>query len=232
MNLQQIEGQNRHPRGILEIHSIFYTIQGEGPFSGCPAIFIRLAGCNLQCPGCDTDYTSERHLVGPQGLLELLTEIHPTEKLVVITGGEPFRQNLTPAVEKLLAAGYHVQLESNGTLYQPGFPYDRVTLVVSPKTAKLNKALTEHRNAIHSLKYVAEAGSVSIDDGLPILALGNLVEPQVARPPAEFSGRVYLHGMDSKDDDKNAENQKIAVDSSLQHGYTFGIQLHKLIGKD
>src|SRR3954467_9071958 len=42
----------------LSIHSIFYTLQGEGPYSGCPAVFMRLAGCNLQCPGCDTDYTS------------------------------------------------------------------------------------------------------------------------------------------------------------------------------
>ena len=38
----------------LDVHSIFHTIQGEGPYCGHPAVFIRLAGCNLQCPGCDT----------------------------------------------------------------------------------------------------------------------------------------------------------------------------------
>lgn len=232
MNQQPIESLTRHGRGILEIHSIFYTIQGEGPYSGHPAIFVRLAGCNLQCPSCDTDYTSNRRLVGPNGLIELLEEVHPTEKLVVITGGEPFRQNLIPAVQKLLKSGFQVQLESNGTLYQPGFPYDQVTLVVSPKTSKLSRALLDHPNAIHSLKYVVEAGSISEADGLPILALGHPAQPQVARPPVKFSGRVFLQGMDSKEDTKNAENQKIAVDSCLQHGYIFGIQIHKLIGQD
>ena len=44
----------------LQVNSIFYTIQGEGPFAGRPAIFIRLAGCNLQCPGCDTEYTKRQ----------------------------------------------------------------------------------------------------------------------------------------------------------------------------
>lgn len=231
MNLQPVENRILHPHGVLEVHSIFHTIQGEGPFAGSPAIFVRLSGCNLQCPQCDTDYTSLRHLVGPNGLLELLTEVHPSERLVVITGGEPFRQNLTPAVQAMLAAGYMVQIESNGTLYQPGFPYDQVILVVSPKTSKLHRGLVEHVGSIHSLKYVVGADSIAAD-GLPILALGHPAPPQVARPPAWFKGRVYVQAADLKDPVANAENQSLAVESCIQHGYTLGIQIHKLIGKD
>lgn len=231
MNQQPIEKQTLHPNGMLEIHSMFYTIQGEGPFVGQPAIFVRLAGCNLQCPLCDTDYTSDRRLCGPLGLLELLNEIHETCRLVVITGGEPFRQNLTPAVTAMLAAGYRVQVESNGTLYLPGFPYEQVTTVVSPKAGMLNRSLVTHPGAIKALKYVIQ-GSDHMFDGLPALALQHPAAPFVARPPEGFTGPVYIQPADEKDPERNAENLKAAVQSASNYGYTLGIQVHKLIGKE
>ena len=101
MNQQPIEKQNLREDGILEVHSIFHTIQGEGPFTGQRAVFIRLAGCNLQCPLCDTDYTSSRWTAGPSSLLKYVREQADPGHLVVITGGEPFRQNLRPAVEEI-----------------------------------------------------------------------------------------------------------------------------------
>ena len=57
INSQAIEKSAHYTTRSYDVHSIFPTIQGEGPFVGQPAIFIRLAGCNLQCPACDTDYT-------------------------------------------------------------------------------------------------------------------------------------------------------------------------------
>ena len=70
-NSQPIEKRSRDA-DVLEVHSIFYTLQGEGPFCGSPAIFIRLAGCNLQCPGCDTDYTSKREHLSPETIVKRL----------------------------------------------------------------------------------------------------------------------------------------------------------------
>ena len=231
MNQQLIEKQDLHDGGILAVHSIFYTIQGEGPFVGRPAVFVRLAGCNLQCPLCDTDYTSERRLCGPVGLLELVKEVNHAATLVVITGGEPFRQNITPAVKELLAAGFTVQVETNGTLYLPGFPYDLVTTVCSPKAGTLNRQLIEHRGAIAALKYVMQADSVA-PDGLPALALAHPASPQVARPPASFAGVVYIQPADEKDEARNASNLAAAIDSATSHGYTLGVQLHKIINKE
>ena len=43
----------------LQVHEIFHTIQGEGPFSGRPAVFIRLSGCNLRCWFCDTEWDDD-----------------------------------------------------------------------------------------------------------------------------------------------------------------------------
>lgn len=229
MNKQPVEKQRLDAQGILDVHSVFYTIQGEGPFAGRPAVFVRLAGCNLQCPLCDTDYTNERRRCGPKGLLELIDEINFKASLVVITGGEPFRQNITPAVEVLLDAGYVVQIETNGTLYLPGFPYDEVSIVCSPKAGTINRQLADHRGAINALKYVLQADSVAFD-GLPLLALAHPASPSVARPPEGFSGVVYVQPADEKDDAKNEANLEAAVRSCFDNDYTLGIQIHKLIG--
>ena len=102
----------------VEVHSIFDTIQGEGPFAGSPAVFIRLTGCNLQCQFCDTEYTSVREAITPVEALNRVKAAHGDSPrgLVVLTGGEPFRQNISPLCAALLHAGYHVQIETNGTM--------------------------------------------------------------------------------------------------------------------
>jgi len=238
LNIQPIEKRLNHRTGMLEVHSVFYTIQGEGPFSGHPAVFVRLAGCNLQCPGCDTEYTGERVLIGPAGLVEVVNETNKAATLVVITGGEPFRQTLGPAVEALLSAGYRVQLETNGTLFEPDFPYDRVTVVCSPK-AMLAPGFVQYLQnggANVAFKYVAQAAHIA-GDGLPTQVLGHPVMTQVARPPEAFNGAVYLQPAEEStmfdlDEEANAENLAAVVESCLQHGYTLCLQVHKIIGKD
>ncbi|MEG7364337.1 7-carboxy-7-deazaguanine synthase QueE, partial [Pseudomonas citronellolis] len=94
MNLQPIEKRTKSADGLLSLHSIFHTIQGEGPFCGTPSVFVRLAGCNLQCPACDTDYTQGRRAASVQEILDKVQE-YQSSGLVVITGGEPFRQDIT-----------------------------------------------------------------------------------------------------------------------------------------
>jgi len=228
MNQQPIEKQNLREDGILEVHSIFHTIQGEGPFTGQRAVFIRLAGCNLQCPLCDTDYTSSRWTAGPSSLLRYVREQADPGHLVVITGGEPFRQNLRPAVEALLDAGYRVQLETNGTLYQE-LPYDHITVVCSPKTGAINKKLAER---LAALKYVLHADSCALDDGLPLSALGHSASPRLARPPKGFSGIIYLQPVDEADPVKNGRHLDATIKSVMDHDYTLCLQTHKIINME
>ncbi len=232
MNQQPIEKQSIDLLGLLEVHSVFHTIQGEGPFSGHPAVFIRLAGCNLQCPACDTDYTSARWQASPRTLLALVQE-QMMLGLVVITGGEPFRQNIIPLIEKLLAAGYFVQVETNGTL-APGVqtPFskdltrrDCAFIVCSPKTEKINNTI---RDLACAFKYVIQEGDVHID-GLPIHALGHSCARIVARPLPGFSGPVYVQPLDEKNEDANQRNRVTAVRSSLKFGYIVNLQIHKLL---
>jgi len=216
----------------VQVHSIFSTIQGEGPFAGVPAIFIRLAGCNLDCPWCDTIYTGDDvrtwtpdDVVG-QVVKMSYTKTKPT-KLVVITGGEPFRQDFGKLVLKLHHAGYTIQIETNGTLYQENFPYHLTTVVCSPKIAKIHKKLIPF---IKHYKYVAEHNSISLADGLPIEVLGNNVRKSVARPPENMPYTVYLQAMDCQDEAGNKKNLDAVVASCQEFGYTLCIQVHKLIG--
>ena len=233
MNTQPIEKQTIDLLDRVIVHSIFPTIQGEGPFVGRPAIFIRLAGCNLQCPLCDTDYTSNRMELTAASIVRAVDGHHDLLKkpLVVITGGEPFRQNITDLVMRLREAKYDVQIETNGTLYLQDFPYELVTVVCSPKAGKINHRLLRYPGAINAYKYVLRHGEVA-DDGLPILALAHPASPQVARPPIGFTGPIYVQPVDDKDEKLNALNLQAAVDSCMTHGYILGVQLHKIIGKE
>ncbi len=218
--------------GDVQIHSIFKTIQGEGPFAGSPAIFVRLAGCNLDCPWCDTIYTGDEvETLAPDAIVgkveALASEAAHKTKLVVITGGEPFRQHFGRLVTELHSAGFTIQIETNGTLYLEEFPYHLATIVCSPKLAKIHKELMPW---VRHFKYVAEADSISLEDGLPIEVLGNKMRKIVARPDLGLPCIVYLQPMDAQDEEKNAANLKAVVASCQTFGYNLCIQIHKIVG--
>jgi 7-carboxy-7-deazaguanine synthase len=238
MNEQPIEKSVIHPEGLLDVHSIFYTIQGEGPFAGFPAVFIRLAGCNLRCPYCDTEYIKGRRFGHPESIAKYVNSISLPEGLVVITGGEPFRQNLTPLLEALIKLGHFVQIETNGTLEPSEYYYNRyskadlpdgVFIVCSPKTGRINEGVL---NWACCLKYVLDADSMNPDDGLPIRALGHTANPQLARPPKFWARPIYLQPMDSGDAARNSRNVQAVTQSCMKHGYILQLQVHKYIGVD
>ena len=236
-NNQPIEKQVRDTTKSLEVHSIFYTLQGEGPFAGTPAVFIRLAGCNLQCPLCDTDYTSNRTVMSTGEILEAVAGAKGTQRggLAVITGGEPFRQYLAPLARRLLMAGHYVQIETNGTL-DPTLELgsinvaaeDRegVYIVCSPKAGKVKRSI-ESLSCCY--KYVLHADSVG-DDGLPLTALNHKAHPILARPPVGWTRPIYLQPVDEQDAAENQRHQKAALDSAMAGDYIFQLQIHKLLG--
>jgi 7-carboxy-7-deazaguanine synthase len=99
------------------ISEIFYSIQGEGPNLGKPAIFLRLSGCHLRCSWCDSKYTWEMKSGKEMNTEEIVKELKkfPCEHLVV-TGGEPLiqQQGLTEIFKKL--PNYYVEIETSGSL--------------------------------------------------------------------------------------------------------------------
>lgn len=116
----------------MKISEIFYSIQGEGRSTGIAMVFVRLAGCNLRCEFCDTRYALGSGYELSE--LEVVAEVKKYgSKWVCITGGEPFMQDLRVLTNHLKLEGLDIQIETNGTIYQPVICD---WLVVSPKDEK------------------------------------------------------------------------------------------------
>jgi 7-carboxy-7-deazaguanine synthase len=100
----------------MHIIEIYKSVQGESTFAGLPCIFVRLAGCNLRCTWCDSEYTFSggRKMSSPEIEAEI-QKLAPT-KLIEITGGEPMLQEreLLRLMDRLLASGYSVLIETSG----------------------------------------------------------------------------------------------------------------------
>jgi 7-carboxy-7-deazaguanine synthase len=99
----------------MNINEIFYSLQGEGKFSGLPTIFIRTTGCNLRCSYCDTTYAYENgNTYSIDDILKKIQNYHCNT--VCVTGGEPLIQKETePLIEHLIDNGYHCSIETNGS---------------------------------------------------------------------------------------------------------------------
>jgi len=114
---------SRKPDGNPEI---FCSVQGEGIHMGKPAVFLRLALCNLACTWCDTKYTwdwanyNKKNQVIEMGVEEVEREVlRHTPKFLVLTGGEPMIQQnqLIPLLERLKDRAFFIEVETNGTIY-------------------------------------------------------------------------------------------------------------------
>ena len=95
---------------------LYVSVQGESSFAGLPCIFVRLAGCNLRCSWCDSEYTfhgGEKFTLDQ--VEEKIAALAPV-KLVEFTGGEPMLQerDLLPMMDRLLDKGYTLMIETSG----------------------------------------------------------------------------------------------------------------------
>lgn len=95
---------------------IYKSVQGESSFAGVPCIFVRLAGCNLRCTWCDSEYTfTGGYKLSEDEVVAEVAKLAPV-KLVEFTGGEPLLQEreLIPLMKRLLAEGYELMIETSG----------------------------------------------------------------------------------------------------------------------
>lgn len=100
----------------LRVIEVYRSVQGESSWVGLPCTFVRLAGCNLRCTWCDSTYTFTGGV--HRAIDEVLAEVDALGvKLVEVTGGEPLAQRqCIPLLERLVARGYTVLLETSGSL--------------------------------------------------------------------------------------------------------------------
>lgn len=176
----------------LFVTSVFYTFQGEGPYRGKPAVFVRLAKCNLACTFCDTYFDDGEYMTFDQ-IMELATndiaakldskhkgtteDFRAFVRLkvgLVVTGGEPLLQD---DLGTFLAATRHKfawqQIETNGTQSASAIPKN-VTVVVSPKCAEKDGVPTKYfglhpslADRVSCLKFVVSSDSDSPYHDIP-----------------------------------------------------------------
>jgi len=186
---------------VLRVNEIFYSLQGEGHFTGTAAVFVRLSGCNLNCPFCDT-YHAAYTMMSPAEVVERISSF-PTRH-VVVTGGEPSMQLTPEFVDMLHGAGFFVQVETNGTLPLPP-QVDWVTC--SPKQAPVVLG------RIDELKVVYQ--------GQPM---------ECYAPLMEMAGEWRLQPCACTDAETSARNLRMAVDYVLGHPrWRLSLQTHKFI---
>lgn len=221
----------RREDGKLQVADIFYTLQGEGPFAGRPCVFIRLTGCNLRCTFCDTEWDDVKDPY--MDVNEIAQRVEDEfagrlPELVILTGGEPLRQDLSVLIPMLahLNGRYQttVQIETAGSYWQDVLKHCCVKIVVSPKTAKIHPKIWD---AADAFKYVIRDGEVDPTDGLPVMRTQpTSVVHRVQRPRP--GAAVYLSPCDELDENGTAANERTVVNLALRHGYTAGLQLHKI----
>lgn len=133
---------------ILEINEIFYSIEGEGLRVGQPTTFIRLSKCNLRCFFCDTEFDTYSEMT----IKEIVDEVkRHSAHWVCFTGGEPLGQNILSLCKALKDEGYHLHIETNGTVDPLPELYNFIEhWTVSPKRRTIADGLTY----ITELKYV------------------------------------------------------------------------------
>ncbi len=198
------------------VHSLFQTIQGEGYWTGRPAIFLRFSGCNLWtgreedratavCQFCDTDFLSGERMTADE-IVGNAVELWGTERnhrFVVLTGGEPTLQADWDLIATLHRFEFTVAIETNGT-QQVKPPIDWIT--VSPKAG-------------------AKVAQTKGDEL-------KLVFPQAGAGPDRYTAMAFEHWflqpMDGPDRERNT---RLAVEYCIANPrWRLSLQTHKFIG--
>ena len=205
----------------LDVQEIFPTLQGEGPYAGHPAVFVRLGGCNLACDFCDTEFDSYQNFSVEKIIAEVTrlaknSEGNIVRKLVVITGGEPMRQPIERLCAELVKLNFIVQIETNGTIFRNLPP--EIKIICSPKitNGKYHPIRPDLLARINAFKFIISKTGKDYSD---ISEVGQ----------SKFNIPVYLQPMDEYDEAKNKSNLEYVAGLCEQRGYLLSMQLHKIL---
>ena len=193
----------------MRLIEIFYSIQGEGPAMGRPATFVRLAGCNLRCQGCDTDDRPRKEL-SPAEVIESIRS-----PMVVITGGEPTMQmeELSQLISLLHSQGIEIHIETNGTNPIAEDILEKIhCAVVSPK-----------RGSDYHLDFWAEKKNVHLKFVLGKASWCWTTELLREIAPVLKRGRTWIMAYGT---DRNMPEARDAWDLALNLGVNYSDRLH------
>ena len=196
----------------MRVNEIFYSLQGEGLNTGTPAVFVRLSGCNLQCPFCDTDHADGKEMTEGDIIEEVSRYKAP---LVVVTGGEPALQLTESMVEMLHLLGKTVAVETNGTIELPE-NVDWITL--SPKDMFLGEKAKPILREADELKLVFTENMCK--DDVHIVSTYAHINVK----------HRFLQPCDTGDPEKNKEIIQKTIEYCKEHPeWRLSLQTHKIL---
>ncbi|MBO4288272.1 MAG: 7-carboxy-7-deazaguanine synthase QueE [Kiritimatiellae bacterium] len=198
---------------------IFASRQGEGANTGREAVFLRLGGCNLHCPWCDTDFTAVESL-DAETIMCRVAEASPVRALIV-TGGEPtIHAGLGALLARFKRDGYWIAMESNG-LRRPAADVSANLdyLAVSPKVAFAERYRAETMaRAADEVRIVVDGPVRPFCD----LMRGLIQAPRYFLSPCERGGTFNFEETAALLGELNA--------SAREPPWLLSVQLHKLAG--
>jgi 7-carboxy-7-deazaguanine synthase len=177
---------------------LYKSVQGESSFAGLPCIFVRLAGCNLRCSWCDSEYTFKGGYKQSLEEVEAAVAALAPVRLVEFTGGEPMLQEreLLPLMERLLAQGYTLMIETSGERLLGNVPKDvhKIVDVKCPGSGEGGTFRMENLDALtkrDEVKFVISdrvdyefARKFTLEHGLAERAGGVLFSPAFKKAPS------------------------------------------------
>ncbi|ACY83889.1 7-carboxy-7-deazaguanine synthase QueE [Edwardsiella piscicida] len=216
------------------INEIFQSLQGEGFYTGVPAVFIRLQGCPVGCSWCDSQHTWHQRPECQADLAQIVEKTAESEawasadaaalvallrqrgyqaRHVVITGGEPCMHDLLPLTTALEQGGYRCQIETSGT--HPVRCSAQTWVTVSPKVGMRGgmTVLTDALRRANEIKHpVARARDIEALDAL------------LARLDGELPPVVALQPISCKE-----EATRLCIETCLARNWRLSMQTHKYL---
>jgi 7-carboxy-7-deazaguanine synthase len=217
----------------LPVNEIFDTIQGEANYTGMPSTFVRLQGCDVGCPWCDTKHTWKRSAedrvelsamlgkgaeataqwsaVDVDSLVDLCKQRH-----VVLTGGEPADHDLKELTTKLIGRGKSVQIETSGTSEIRVAYWTWITL--SPKID-----MPGGRKVRLDALEAADEIKMPVGKQADLDTLKRLID--LRAPLTQKPAIIWLQPLS-----QSLKATALCVEASLRHGYRISVQTHKYLG--
>ncbi len=198
---------------MYKVNEIFYSLQGEGAWSGTPMVFVRLSGCNLKCAFCDTAHESFREMSAEQIVAEAV-EAGEECRMLCLTGGEPTLQADDKLVSALHKAGFSIHIETNGTKPLPeGIDW----ITVSPKLGLPGVK----GNAALKIRHI---------DELKLVYVPGMEEDSIEKWASVYAEFHFLQPCDLGDEEKNRLCLEETIDYIKKHPeWSLSLQMHKYL---
>jgi len=217
----------------IKVNEIFYSIQGEGPLTGTPSVFVRLSGCTLNCQFCDSKYHVDGKMMSPKDIADEVLSYRP--KNVVLTGGEPLLQQKKIKHlrdELMFRSSAHIEIETNGTIAPLICLTDgTVSFNVSPKLTNSGMSFerrykgdilqyyVKNKDCQANFKFVV-ASPKDISEITTIVSLNKIPNDKIYLMPEGATREEVI------------DKSKWVIGLCKTHGWKFSSRLHVLLWSD